>query len=282
MVVDCTVGWGGHAAPLAERIGPSGKLIGIDLDAENLSRARPRLEATGVPFALHHTNFAGLATVLAAEGVMAADGIVADLGMSSMQVDDPARGLSYSRDGPLDMRMDRSRGRTAEELVESLPADELRRTLEELGDEPHARAITEAIVAARGQGRLRTTRQLAQLVLDATAGERERAWRLHPKPGRWETHPAARTFQVLRMLVNREPANLEELLRVLPQCLNPGGTAALISFHSGEDRRVKLAFRDGQRAGHYQAISPDPIRPTFAERQANPRSRSAKLRWARR
>lgn len=278
MVVDATVGWAGHAVELLRRVGPEGKLIGLDLDPENLPRARERLEAVGFPFALHHSNFAGLQGVLAAEGVSAVDFILADLGMSSMQVDEAERGFSYVRDGPLDMRMDRTRGRSVAELLATMAEAELAQALRELGDEEDAERIAAAIVAARRQQPLLRTTDLARVILAASQGNKE--WRLHPAPQRWNIHPAARTFQALRILVNRELANLEHLLRVLPACLQPGGRAALISFHSGEDRRVKAAFRDGLRLGLYAAISPEPVRPTFAERTSNPRSRSAKLRWA--
>ncbi|HZT78913.1 MAG TPA: 16S rRNA (cytosine(1402)-N(4))-methyltransferase RsmH, partial [Gemmataceae bacterium] len=240
------------------------------------------LEAVGHPFALHHSNFAALPTVLAAEGTAAADVVLADLGMSSMQVDDAGRGFSYVRDGPLDMRMDRSRGRTAADLLVTLSAEELAQALRDYGDEPEADRIAQAIVAARRQRPLRRTRELAEVVMEAVQPGQGGRWRLHPKPGKWQAHPAARTFQALRILVNRERGNLEQLLRVLPACLKPGGRAAVISFHSGEDRVVKAAFRDGLRAGVYSAVSPEPVRASFAERTANPRSRSAKLRWARR
>jgi 16S rRNA (cytosine1402-N4)-methyltransferase len=283
VVVDCTVGWGGHAAELLRRVGPAGQLIGIDFDAENLARARARLEEVGHPFTLHQGNFAGLPAVLANAGIAAVDGVLADLGMSSMQVDDPERGFSYRRAGPLDMRMDRSRGRTAAQLLASIPEAELWQALQELGDEPEAERIAAAVIAARGRRPLERTGDLVEIIMAATRGDRRGAgWRLHPSPGRWELHPAARTFQVLRILVNRELANLEQLLRVLPEHLRPGGKAAILSFHSGEDRLVKAAFRDGQRAGLYAWVSPEPIRASPQERAENPRSRSAKLRLARR
>jgi 16S rRNA (cytosine1402-N4)-methyltransferase len=282
VVVDCTVGWAGHSAELLRRVGPSGLLVGCDLDPDNLPRARERLEAVGFPFRLHHANFAGLPNVLAAEGVGGADALVADLGMSSMQVDDPGRGFSYVRDGPLDMRMDRGRGRTAADLLATIGEDELRRALAELGDEPDAARIARAVVAARKREPIRTTADLVRVVKEATQGDPDATWRLHPRPGKWNLHPGARTFQALRILVNRELANLEQLLRVLPACLKPGGRAAVISFHSGEDRLVKAAFRDGHRAGVYASVSPELVRATAEERMANPRSRSAKLRWAER
>jgi 16S rRNA (cytosine1402-N4)-methyltransferase len=277
VAVDCTLGWAGHSLELLKRVGATGVLIGMDLDAENLPKARERLAEVGLPFHLHHGNFAGLAQALGEHGLTQADMILADLGMSSMQVDDPARGFSYRRPGALDMRMDRSRGKTAAQVLATIGEAELARALRELGDEPDARRIAAAIVAARGQPALETTTGLAQLIQVATGQEK---WRLHATPGQWTLHPATRTFQALRILVNRELSNLEHLLRVLPSCLKPGGRAAIISFHSGEDRLVKNAFRDAVRDGTYARVSPDPVRATMAERISNPRSRSAKLRWA--
>jgi 16S rRNA (cytosine1402-N4)-methyltransferase len=281
VVVDCTVGWAGHAVELLRRVGPSGRLIGIDFDVENLPRARERLEAVGYPFSLHQGNFAGLPGILAAEGVSAVDLLLADLGMSSMQVDDAERGFSYVRDGPLDMRMDRTRGRSAAQLLATISAEDLADALRELGDQPQAKRIAAAIVAARDREPLLRTSILARVVMEAVQSGQEK-WRLHPAPNRWNIHPAARTFQALRILVNRELANLEQLLRVLPDYLRPGGRAAIITFHSGEDRLVKAAFRDGLRAGVYERVSEEPVRPSWTERTANPRARSAKLRWARR
>ena len=279
IAVDCTVGFAGHSVELLARVGNAGKLIGIDFDADHLPQAQARLEAVGQSFSLHQGNFAGLANILAAEGIEQADMILADLGMSSMQVDDAERGFSYSRDGILDMRMDRSRGRTAAQVLADIGEAELCRALQEFGDEPEAATIAEAVIAARKKAPLTRTGDLVRIIMEATGTS---TWRLHPSPGKWVIHPAARTFQALRMLVNRELANLENLLRVTPACLKPGGRVAIISFHSGEDRLVKAAFRDGLRAGIYDQASPEPIRASYAERGANPRSRSAKLRWARR
>jgi 16S rRNA (cytosine1402-N4)-methyltransferase len=277
VAVDATCGWGGHSAALLQRLGPGGKLIALDWDADNLPRARQRLEAIGHPFRLVHTNFAALPAVLHSEGIERVDMLLADLGMSSMQVDDPERGFSYRRDGPLDMRMDRSRGRSATQLLQSLPEGELAKALAELADEPQASAIASAIVRARGERPIARTSDLARIVQEATG---QTSWRLQPRPGRWQLHPAARTFQALRLLVNRELPNLAQLLRVLPELLQPGGRGAIISFHSGEDRLIKAAFREGLRQGEYQKIADDPVRPGVAETQANPRARSAKLRWA--
>jgi 16S rRNA (cytosine1402-N4)-methyltransferase len=278
VVVDCTVGWAGHAAELLARIGPTGRLIGLDLDADNLPRARERLGAIGDRFSLHQANFAGLANVLAAEDVQTVDLLLADLGMSSMQVDDPERGFSYVRDGPLDMRMDRTRGRTAAQLLATISEAELSQALRELGDESEADTLASVLVRARQAEPLLRTSDLVHAIQNATSPEKP--WRLHPTKDKWNLHPAARTFQALRILVNRELSNLQELLRQLPACLKPGGRAVIISFHSGEDRQVKAAFRAGLASGVYASISADPERASFAERQSNPRSRSAKLRWA--
>jgi 16S rRNA (cytosine1402-N4)-methyltransferase len=275
--VDCTLGWAGHSVELLRRVGPTGRLIAFDLDADNLPRARARLGQVDGNFTLHHGNFAGIASVLAAQGIEQIDLLLADLGMSSMQVDDPERGFSYARDGPLDMRMDRTRGRSAAELLATISAAELARALRDYGDEPEAERVATLLIAARQQTALLRTSDVARVLIEAQG---QGGWRLHPEKGKWNLHPAARTFQALRILVNRELANLEHLLRVLPALLRPGGRAAIISFHSGEDRLVKAAFRDGQRAGLYAECSPEPLRATFQERTANPRSRSAKLRWA--
>lgn len=279
IVVDCTVGWAGHSSEILKRVGPDGKLIGLDLDPDNLPRARERLGAVGGQFTLHHMNFAGVQSVLGIEGIETVDAVLADLGMSSMQIDDPERGFSYVRDGPLDMRMDRTRGRSAAEVLATIREDELARALHELGDEPEPERVARALVSAREKTPLLRTSDVARVLIDASGTG---GWRLHPAKGKWNLHPAARTFQALRILVNRELPNLEQLLRVLPAILKPAGTAAIISFHSGEDRLVKSAFKAGLRDGVYDEIANEPLRPGFAERTANPRSRSAKLRWARR
>ena len=218
---------------------PPELLIGLDVDSENLPQARQRLEAVGHPHHLHHGNFAGLDGILGKHEIAGADMVLADLGMSSMQVDDPERGFSYARDGMLDMRMDRTRGRSAADLLATITVDELSRALVDVGDEPAAPAIAKTIVKARELAPIIRTAQLVRIIQEAVG---QPDWRLHPQKGRWTTHPAARTFQTLRLLVNRELGNLGSLLRLLPQLLNPGGRVALISFHSGEDRLVKSAF----------------------------------------
>jgi len=281
VAVDCTVGYAGHAVELLRRVGPAGKLIGFDIDPANLVPAREKLAAVSPSFTLQHGNFAGFPTALAAEVLDGCDCLLADLGMSSMQVDDPDRGFSFMRDGPLDMRMDRSRGRTAAELLNSLSAEELASTFRELGDEPEADKIAAAIVQRRTTKPLERTSELMDLVLEAAPVRINAHPRKgQPTPRQQRIRPTARVFQALRILVNRELANLQELLRVLPWCLRPGGRAAIISFHSGEDRLVKAAFKEGLRAGVYGRVSEDPVRPTPGERFENPRARSAKLRWA--
>jgi 16S rRNA (cytosine1402-N4)-methyltransferase len=279
-VVDCTLGFAGHSAELLRRVSLDGLLIATDLDTANIEPARTKLEALGGLFALHHSNFAGLPAVLATEGVTQVDGLLADLGMSSMQVDDRDRGFSFMREGPLDMRMDRTRGRTAAELLNSLTVEEMTACFRELGDEPRADVIAEAIVRQRAAKPIERTKELRALI-DLAAPVRVDRTPGAPPERKQLLGPATRVFQALRILTNRELANLQQLLRVIPTVLKPGGVAAVISFHSGEDRLVKAAFRAGLRAGLYEAISDDPVRPTFEERKANPRSRSAKLRWAR-
>jgi 16S rRNA (cytosine1402-N4)-methyltransferase len=257
---------GGHSVELLKK---KARVIGLDLDPANLELARGRLEDVGGEFTLHHSNFAGLPAVLAGERV---DGILADLGVSSPHIDDPKRGFSYRKLGPLDMRMDASRGQTASALLDRMTEEELAAAILELGDEESAQEIARLIVERRP---IRTTQDLAALVCEA------RDFTLKRAAGA-KLHPAARTFQAIRMLVNRELPNLERLLAVLPECLAPGGVAVLISFHSGEDRRVKQAFREGLRKGVYDRAAEDPLLATAEEREENPRSGSAKLRWARR
>jgi 16S rRNA (cytosine1402-N4)-methyltransferase len=233
------------------------------------------LEAVGGDFVLVHNNFAALPAVLTQAGVEKVDAVLADVGVSSPQIDDPARGFSYKRPGPLDMRMDPTRGQPASSLINRMSERELAAALRELGDEGDAEKIARLIVERRKAKPIETTEELTAIVCEA------RDFTLKRAAGA-KLHPAARTFQALRILVNRELANLDRLLAVLPDCLKPGGAAAVISFHSGEDRRVKAAFREGRRAGMYAEVSEDPIVADEAEQRTNPRSRSAKLRWARR
>jgi len=281
VVADCTLGYGGHAAEFLRRIEPGGRLIGLDVDAEQLERTRQRLAAIAtdqVRFSVHRSNFAGLGKVMAAERLDAFDIIFADLGVSSMQIDDPARGFSYKHEGPLDMRMDLRLRRTAAELLATLPRDELAAALRELADEPDARRIADEVVAMRARRPLRHTSELVDAVLRAKGIPHVRQ-RGDERPADAE-HPAARTFQALRIVVNDELGGLKALLRIAPYCLRLGGRIGIISFHSGEDRMVKRAFADGLRGGVYSAIADTPTRPGSTERRDNPRSAPAKLRWA--
>jgi 16S rRNA (cytosine1402-N4)-methyltransferase len=266
-VVDCTLGYGGHAAAFLERIGPTGKLIGLDLDGPELERTRRRFAASGLGFEAVRSNFAGLPRVLARLGLDGCDVIYADLGVSSMQIDDPERGFSYKQDGPLDMRMDDRIRRTAANWLNTLSESELVGALRDFGDEPHAQDVAREIIRYRSVRLLARTGHLADIVRRSARND----------PG-----AIARVFQALRILVNDELAALRALLRVAPDCLRGGGRMGIITFHSGEDRLVKHAFRDGLRGGTYDAISEEPIRPGEIERRANPRSASARLRWAQR
>jgi 16S rRNA (cytosine1402-N4)-methyltransferase len=269
LVVDCTVGLGGHAVELLKRVSPGGTLVGMDLDPRNLEIARPRLEEAGGTFELHHANFAGLLKVLSGRTV---DGLLADLGVSSPHLDDPARGFSIRKPGPLDMRMDPTRGPTAADLVNRMGEKELADAIYEFGDEGDSRKIARLIVERRRRGRIETTEALTDVICEARRFTRHRA-------AGAKLHPATRTFQALRILVNRELENLDALLAVLPSALKPGGKAVIISFHSGEDRRVKRAFRGAKGAGIYEEIG-KLVRPTEDEARNNPRARSSKMRWA--
>jgi 16S rRNA (cytosine1402-N4)-methyltransferase len=275
IVVDCTVGLGGHAAEILRQIAPDGHLIGIDFDPANLARARERLAAVSGRYDLFHNNYAALPTVLQTLGIEKVDAVLADIGVASTQIDDPDRGFSYRRSGPLDMRMDPTRGQPASALIARLSERELANAFRELGDEEDADAISRLIIERRAVEPITTTDALTAIVCEA------RDFTLQRAAGA-KLHPAARTFQALRILVNRELANLERLLAVLPDCLKPGGVAAIISFHSGEDRRVKAAFKEGRESGAYAEIAREPLVADDAEIRANGRARSAKLRWARR
>ena len=271
-VVDCTLGLGGHACELLRAVGPAGRLIGMDFDAGNIEIARANLWHVGENFSLHHTNFAGLPDVLMAQGVEKVDAILADVGVASPQIDDASRGFSYRRPGPLDMRMDVSRGTPASVLINRMSEKEIAAALMELGDETDGPKIAKLIVDRRKSRPIETTEDLMAIVCEA------RDFTLQRAAGA-KLHPAARTFQALRMLVNRELPNLLRLMTVTPTLLKPGGRIAVISFHSGEDRIVKKALREGLREGIYASVSDDPVMASEEEIRMNPRSRSAKLRW---
>jgi 16S rRNA (cytosine1402-N4)-methyltransferase len=273
-IVDCTLGLGGHASELLRHITPGGRLIGLDMDPAHVEIGRAALQQVGGDFQVFHSNFAGLPKVLTEAGIERVDGILADVGVASPQIDDPNRGFSYRRPGPLDMRMDPTRGKPASVLVNTLPERELAAAFRDLGDEDDADEIARLIVERRARRPIETTQDLLAIVCRARDFTLERA-------AGAKLHPAARTFQALRILTNRELANLDRLLAILPDVLKPGGTAAIISFHSGEDRRVKQAFKEGLRAGIYSEVSDEPLTADVAEQKENPRARSAKLRWAR-
>jgi 16S rRNA (cytosine1402-N4)-methyltransferase len=271
--LDATLGYGGHAQELLPRLAPGGRLFGIDVDPLELPRTEARLRALGFGedvLVLRRMNFAGLPGLLPEAGG-ALDFILADLGVSSMQIDNPARGFTYKADGPLDLRLNPNRGRPASALLQSLSREQLADLLTELSDEPHAQAIAQAV---HGQP-VTTTRQLAGLVREAVKPLLDPDTWLEEARGSLQ-----RTFQALRIAVNDELGVLDQFLALLPKALNPGGRVAILTFHSGEDRRVKKAFQAGLRDALYQRIAPDPIRPSPEERHSNPRSTSAKLRWA--
>ena len=273
VAVDCTLGGGGHAQAILERVLPGGRLIGLDVDPLEGPRTEARLRAAGFgpeAFVARQGNFAGLPQVLAAEGLAAADLVLADLGVSSMQIDNPDRGFSYKEPGPLDMRMNPSRGEPASRLLERLDEVRLAALLTENADEPHA----ELIAGLLKRKPLTTTHAVERVV---RVGLTEAL----PKLAKPDVKMSVRrTFQALRIAVNDEFSALDALLRSLPQCLAPGGRVAMLTFHSGEDRRVKKAFQAGYREGIYSAIADEVIRSTKDETFANRRASSAKLRWA--
>ncbi len=277
VVADATLGYGGHAEAFLGAIGSTGRLIGFDVDAEQLQRTGERLARLGGNVSLHRGNFAGIGKALGEEGLDGYDIVFADLGVSSMQLDDPQRGFSYKHDGPLDMRMDDRLQRTAADVLATIDEGELAAALTELSDEPDAERVARALVTRRTP--LTRTLELADAVL-AAKGISPQQWRKIKTENPGELHPAARTFQTLRILVNDELGALRALLRTLPWCLRPGGRAGILTFQSGEDRLVKHAFRDGLRDGTYEAISDEVIRPAPPEVHANPRARPAKFRWA--
>jgi 16S rRNA (cytosine1402-N4)-methyltransferase len=276
VAVDCTVGYGGHARALLAAVQPGGRLLGLDADPIELPKTEARLRGLGLPpesIVLRRMNFAALSRFLAAEAPEGADLLLADLGLSSMQIDDPARGFSFKIAGPLDMRMNPTRGRTASALLSELGESGLAQLLVENSDEPHARDIASAIHRAHAREPLVTTQALATVVSEACA------WWPRASDSSVEDL-VRRVFQALRIAVNDEFGALTAFLRTLPTCLRPGGRVAILSFHSGEDRRVKSAFKEGLRDGGYVSIAEEVIRPSAQEKRDNPRSSSAKLRFA--
>jgi 16S rRNA (cytosine1402-N4)-methyltransferase len=270
LAVDCTLGYGGHAQEVLRRVQPGGLLLGLDVDAVELRKTEARMRAIGFgpeAFTAIRSNFAGLPKVLAELDLKGADCVLADLGVSSMQLDDPSRGFSVKYDGPLDMRMNPQRGFPASALLQKTSPDALARLFLENADEPRASELANALAG----GSFATTTRLADAIRAAL-----------PRLSRDDYDlTLRRVYQALRIAVNDEFSALETLLRHLPACLNPGGRVAILTFHSGEDRRVKKAFEAGLRDGVYADIAREIIRPTPEERRNNPRSSPAKLRWAR-
>jgi 16S rRNA (cytosine1402-N4)-methyltransferase len=273
--IDATVGLGGHSYEIARRLGAPGHLIGLDKDPAALEMARARLspspqQAADWPeVSLVHESFADVANDQRPATI---DAILADLGVSSLQLGDPARGFSFQAEGPLDMRMDPQAELTADQVVNHFDERELADVIYEFGEERRSRRIARAIVRSRP---IRTTAQLAA-VLSVAARPMNRGKEKHDR----KIHPATRTFQALRIFVNHELDDLRALLNAAPQLLKPGGRLVIISFHSLEDRIVKDAFRDGVKQGQYRSLTRKPVTASEAEIDRNPRSRSAKLRAA--
>lgn len=273
-VVDCTVGVGGHAEILAERLGPGGRLIGIDLDKDNLVLARDRLADAPCACELVQGNFADLDEILRGCGVEHIDRIIADLGLSSNQLDDSQRGFSFMVDGPLDMRIDRDQEFSAVELVNRLSERELADLIFYNSQERFSRRIAKGICRGRHAARIRTTRKLAELVASALG--------VDPSSRKSKIHPATRTFLAIRIAVNNEIENLKALMAKAPRCLREGGRIGVVCFHSVEDREVKIGFKRHAQQGLYSLVTKRPVIAGPTERTANPRSRSAKLRVAER
>jgi 16S rRNA (cytosine1402-N4)-methyltransferase len=275
VILDGTVGLGGHALALLPRIMPGGRYIGIDLDEEMLREARDRLSGlTPSGLGLFKANFVDFPEVLTRLGVREVDHMLFDLGVNSAQLADPARGFSFEREGPLDMRFDRDQQRRAVDLVNALSEKELADLFYSYAQEGGSRKIARRICQVRHGGRITSTLALARAVESAVGG------RHGLRPGK--IHPATRVFQALRIAVNAELDNLRAVLEKALEFLAPGGKLAVISFHSGEDGIVKQFMRTARAAGTMEEITRRPVIADREERQANPRSRSAKLRVGRR
>ena len=265
VIVDGTIGAGGHARALAEAVGPSGRVIGLDRDPEMLSLAEENTR--GLPISLFQKPYSDLDLVLAELELDGVDGILLDLGLSSDQLEWTHRGFRFSEDGPLDMRFDPRERESAADLVNDLSADDLADIFFKFGEERHSRRVARRIVVERRVEPIRTTGRLAEIVRKSI-------------PGKWgQIDPATRVFQALRIAVNHELEHLDLILANVSDWLNPGGRAAIISFHSLEDRRVKHAFRENP---DLTVLTRKPITATAEEIRSNPRARSAKLRVAER
>jgi len=272
--LDATLGSGGHARELLTRLRPGGRLFGIDVDPIEIVRAEARLRGsgfTGTELVIRRTNFAGIPKLLADAGG-GFDLILADLGVSSMQLDDPSRGFSFKAEGPLDLRLNPQRGRPASEFIRSVTEKDLEEILRVHSDEPDSHAIAKAIHHAREK--ISTTTGLSEII-------RRTVSRVSPAaPEEAVTRSLRRVFQAIRIAVNDEFSALDQFLRNLPYCLKPGGRAAVLTFHSGEDDRVMNSFKEGFKAGIYADMGREAIRASRKECYDNPRSKSAILRWA--
>jgi 16S rRNA (cytosine1402-N4)-methyltransferase len=273
-VVDATVGSGGHSRLFGAQLGPEGMILGLDVDPKCIKRAQSFLQDLPCKVVLVRENFAKLPEVMNEQGLPQADLILADLGFCSAQIEDTERGLSFQSDMPLDMRLDERLTTTAADLVNRLDETALADLIYRYGQERASRKIARLIVQARQRQKITTTAQLAMIIAKAITRPQRRGLR--------RLHPATRTFQALRIAVNRELESLERLLQAAPTLLKKGGFLAIISFHSLEDRLVKNNFRMNKMDGIYQILTPKPITAGAEERFANPRSRSAKLRIAQR
>lgn len=270
-LVDCTLGRGGHSSHLAQRLGPNGVLVALDVDPRNLDYARERLKDAPCQVRFFHANFAELEDVLAEVGRGPVDAVLADLGISTNQLFESSYGLSFSQGMTLDMRLDPRLNKTAADLVNTMREDDLANVLYELANEHYSRRIARKIAEARRISPIKTTEHLADLVrraIPSRGGPPEKI------------DPATRTFMALRMAVNHELGNLEALLEQAPRHLKSGGKLAVISFHSMEDRMVKQAFRSAEQAGVVRILTKKPVTPSDDELASNPRSRSAKMRVA--
>ncbi len=266
--VDVTLGYGGHAVKILEKIGPSGKLIGLDLDPLELPKTEARLRGLGfneVQFLPVRSNYAGIAKALSELGLQEVDFIFADLGCSSMQFDDPSRGFSFKSAGPLDMRMNPNRGLSAADWLAKVSAEKLEIALHENADEPRAESIALALAGTSFSNTTALAQAIRESVRVSDDDERELT--------------VQRVFQAIRIAVNEEFTALDAFLRVFPKCLKPGGRAAILTFHSGEDRRVKQVMKVGMREGIFSEMSDGAMIAGPEERRMNPRSSSAKLRW---
>ena len=270
--VDCTLGYGGHAREILAKLLPCGKLYGLDADPIEIVKTEARFRTNGYgpdSFVARHINFAGLPKLL--DDVPAGfDIALADLGVSSMQIDNPSRGFTFKRDGPLDMRMNPERGASAELFLERITEKKLAAILKENADEPAAIAIARVLIIR--QGSIKTTRSLSDAVRQALSSSHQTDDEI--------TKAVRRTFQAIRIEVNGEFSALDSLLARLPECMKSGGRIAILTFHSGENRRVQGQFMEGLETGLYSSISETPIFPTAQEKYSNPRASSACLRWA--